>query len=155
MGQIDTGAVTERESNPVVHGVEVTERLRCEVEDAVERAMDWSRNTSGEEVAIEDLVDFYFEAIKWSRQVPKAEQEGILALLDMEYSRQKMAMQIGEQTSKAKCVQGSMGEKAAKEDNRAEARVEANKPDKTAMLLKSVVRKDKEIRSKEPKIPWQ
>ena len=28
-------------------------------------------------------------------------------------------------------------------------------PDKTSMLLLSIVRKDLEVRSKEPKIPWQ
>ena len=154
--QTDTATVTEREGNPFVHGVEVSEELRSDIEEAVGRAFDWKDHTNGT-VTSDTLVDSYFEVIQWSRQVPKAEQLGILTLLEMEYERQRMEMRIKEATNKAKCVQGSIGECTAKEASRVDAsmwKARQTKPDKTAMLMKSVVRKDREIRSKELKIPW-
>ena len=154
----EQGCVMAREKNPAMELV-LSEVVVSNVENAVFRATLHSER-DGTEVTESVLLDRYREEVQFA-EVAVAELEGIKALLLCEYTRAKMESQIEGAASRKRQVHvpgGSLSEKTKQENSEMGERSgmeEQHRPDKTALLLKSVVRKDREIRSKEPKIPWQ
>ena len=146
----------ERERNPAREPA-VSERVIENVQNAVVRAT-LHRDRDGKEVTERVLLDRYQEEVQFE-EISITEMASIKALLKSEYIRSCMERQIEEATvekRQANKPRGSMSENTEKEGSEMKARNrKAKQPcGQTALVLKNEIRKDKEIRSREPKIPW-